>query len=146
MRQLSYTYDLGRSVVSPTLAHVVLPAIIALSILLIRPKGIPEVYWAAGGALLLVVLRLTPVKLASRAVAEGTDVYLFLVGMMLLSELAKENGVLDWLSSVAMRSAKGSCSRLFTLVYQEQSTPAGKGNKLGNYPSGWRPLCHGRCC
>jgi len=35
----------------------------------------------------------------------------------LLSELARERGVFDWLSSVAMRSANGSCSRLFTLVY-----------------------------
>ncbi len=37
--------------------------------------------------------------------------------MMLLSELAREYGVFDWLSSVAVRSAEGSCSRLFTLVY-----------------------------
>lgn len=37
--------------------------------------------------------------------------------MMLLSELAREHGVFDWLSSVAVRSARGSCSRLFALVY-----------------------------
>jgi arsenical pump membrane protein len=37
--------------------------------------------------------------------------------MMLLSELAREHGVFDWLSSAAVRSAHGSCSRLFTLVY-----------------------------
>ena len=105
--------------IPPELAHVVLPAIVAISILLmlIRPKNIPEVYWVGGGALLLVVLRLIPLRLAGKAVAEGSDVYLFLIGMMLLSELARENGVFDWLSSVAVRSAHGSCSRLFTLVY-----------------------------
>ena len=101
------------------LAHVVLPAIVAISILLmlIRPKNIAEVYWVSGGALLLVLLRLIPIQLAGKAIGEGSDVYLFLIGMMLLSELAKENGVFDWLSSVAIRSANGSCSRLFLLIY-----------------------------
>ena len=101
------------------LAHVVLPAIVAISILLmlIRPKDIAEVYWVSGGALLLVLLGLIPIKLAGKAIGEGSDVYLFLIGMMLLSELAKENGVFDWLSSVAIRSANGSCSRLFLLIY-----------------------------
>jgi arsenical pump membrane protein len=93
--------------------------IVALSILLmlIRPRKIPEVYWVGGGAILLVALRLVPLKAAGRAVAEGTDVYLFLIGMMLLSELAREQGVFDWLSAVAVRSANGSCARLFPLVY-----------------------------
>ncbi len=85
--------------------------------MLIRPRGIPEVYWIGGGASLLLALRLVPLKLAGKAVAEGLDVYLFLIGMMLLSELAKEHGVFDWLSSVAVRQAHGSRVRLFTLVY-----------------------------
>jgi arsenical pump membrane protein len=37
--------------------------------------------------------------------------------MMLLSELAREQGVFDWVASVAVRGAKKSCSRLFLLVY-----------------------------
>jgi len=105
--------------ISPALAHLLLPLIVVAGIvlMLIRPRNIPEAYWVGGGALLLVLLRLVPLRLAGRAVAEGTDVYLFLIGMMLLSELAREYGVFDWLSSVAVRSANGSCSRLFTLVY-----------------------------
>ncbi|HEY4045417.1 MAG TPA: arsenic transporter [Acidobacteriaceae bacterium] len=101
------------------LAHVLLISIVAVSILLmlIRPRNIPEVYWVGGGAALLVALRLIPLRPAGRAVAEGLDVYLFLIGMMLLSELARENGVFDWLSSAAVRHAHGSCSRLFMLVY-----------------------------
>lgn len=100
-------------------AHLLLPTIVALSILLmlIRPRGIAEVYWVGGGALLLVLLRLVPIKLAGRAVAEGLNVYLFLIGMMLLSELARRHGVFDWLSSVAVRGSRGSCSRLFLLTY-----------------------------
>ncbi len=101
------------------IAHILLPLIVAISILLmlVRPRGVAEVYWIGGGALLLILLRLVPLKLAGQAIAEGSDVYLFLIGMMLLSELAREHGVFDWLSSVAIRSAHGSSTRLFTLVY-----------------------------
>ncbi len=74
------------------IAHVVLPLIVAASIvlMLVRPRGIPEEWGILGGALLLIALRLMPLKLAGHALAEGTDVYLFLTGMMLLSELARE--------------------------------------------------------
>jgi arsenical pump membrane protein len=101
------------------IAHVVLPLIVAVSIalMLTRPRGIPEVWWISGGALLLIALRLVPLRLAGQAVAKGSDVYLFLIGMMLLSELAREQGVFDWVASVAVRGANGSCSRLFLLVY-----------------------------
>jgi arsenical pump membrane protein len=75
------------------------------------------VYWIGAGALALILLRLMPIRLAGQAVAEGSDVYLFLTGMMLLSELAREHGVFEWLSSVAVRGANGSCSRLFAFVY-----------------------------
>ena len=104
---------------SPEVAHLLLPLIVGISILLmlIRPRNIAEVYWVSGGAVLLVVLRLIPLKLAGKAVAEGSDVYLFLIGMMLLSALANENGVFEWVSSTAVRGANGSSARLFTLVY-----------------------------
>ena len=36
---------------------------------------------------------------------------------MLLAELARDQGVFDWVSSLAVRRANGSCSRLFFLVY-----------------------------
>jgi arsenical pump membrane protein len=100
-------------------AHILLSVIVALSLMLmlVRPRGISEVYWVGGGALLLLVLRLVPLRLAGRAVLEGTDVYFFLIGMMLLSALAREYGVFDWLSSLAVRSARGSTARLFTLIY-----------------------------
>jgi arsenical pump membrane protein len=93
--------------------------IVAISILLmlIRPRAIPEVYWVGAGVLLLLALRLVSLQLAGRAMAKALDVCLFLIGMMLISELAREHGVFDWLSSVAVRNADGSCSRLFALVY-----------------------------
>ena len=104
---------------SPFFAHFLLIAIVGASILLmlLRPRGIAEVYWIGGGALLLVLLRLVPLGLAGRAIAAGSDVYLFLTGMMLLSELARFYGVFDWLATVAVEHARGSRIRLFTLIY-----------------------------
>jgi arsenical pump membrane protein len=85
--------------------------------ILFRPKEWPEAVWACLGALLLIVSGLLPISQASAAVAKGTDVYLFLTGMMLLSELARREGVFDWLASHAVAAAKGSRVRLFGLVY-----------------------------
>ncbi|MGC2619388.1 MAG: arsenic transporter [Acidobacteriaceae bacterium] len=101
------------------MAHFFTWAIAALSIalMLIRPFRIPEVAWTAAGALLLVAARLIASRLALHAVAEGLDVYLFLTGMMLLSELARAHGVFDWLAGIAVEHAHGSSARLFTLIY-----------------------------
>jgi arsenical pump membrane protein len=90
---------------------------LSIALMLLRPKNLPEVYWVGAGATLLVALRLIPLKLAGKAVAEGSDVYFFLIGMMLLSALARENGVFDWVASNSISAAKGSCSRLFLLIY-----------------------------
>jgi arsenical pump membrane protein len=101
------------------MAHVAIWGISAISIalMLFRPFRVPEFVWTAVGALLICVLRLIPLKLAGDAVAEGLDVYFFLTGMMLLSELAKINGVFDWLANIAVTRADGSSRHLFTLIY-----------------------------
>ncbi|HEY9128090.1 MAG TPA: arsenic transporter [Acidobacteriaceae bacterium] len=92
-------------------------ATLSIVLMLLRPRKIAEVYWVGSGALLLVLLRLIPLRLAGKAIAEGSDVYFFLIGMMLLSALARDNGVFDWVASEAAQIARGSCSRLFALVY-----------------------------
>jgi arsenical pump membrane protein len=84
---------------------------------ILRPFGWPEAVWAVAAALFLVVLGLLPVGAALHGVAEGTDVYLFLVGMMLLSELARREGLFDWLAAHVARRAGGSAQKLFLLVY-----------------------------
>ncbi|HEY5254856.1 MAG TPA: arsenic transporter [Acidobacteriaceae bacterium] len=86
-------------------------------LILWRPRRIPEYVWAAAGAVLLVLFRLLPLREAWAAVRSGTDVYLFLAGMMLLAELARNHGVFDWLAAEAMGHARGSQTRLFVLVY-----------------------------
>ena len=85
--------------------------------ILLRPKEWPEAVWACLGAALLVVFGLLSLPQAGEALLKGTGVYLFLTGMMLLSELARREGVFDWMASLAVRAAKGSPVRLFLLVY-----------------------------
>ncbi|MGZ3553729.1 MAG: SLC13 family permease [Vulcanimicrobiaceae bacterium] len=84
---------------------------------MLRPGRIPEWVWAVAGAAVLVGSTLVPVGPAIAAVIRGVDVYLFLAGMMTLSELARTEGVFDWLAVRALRAARGSRRRLFLLIY-----------------------------
>jgi len=84
---------------------------------ILRPMGWPEFIWAVAGAALLCGLRLISLPDALTGVGKGVDVYLFLTGMMLLSETAREEGLFDWLAAVATRRAKGSATKLFLLIY-----------------------------
>jgi arsenical pump membrane protein len=92
-------------------------AAVATAAVILRPFNWPEAIWAVSGAALLVVLRLLSPQDALVGVAKGLDVYLFLTGMMLLSEVAREEGLFDWLAAHAARLAAGSASRLFLLIY-----------------------------
>ena len=101
-------------------SHTALIWIISLAgilCMLLRPWGIREAVWISGAALLLIVARLVPPPLAERAAAKGSDVYFFLAGMMLLAELARHEGVFDWIADIAVRRSGGSASRLFLLIY-----------------------------
>jgi arsenical pump membrane protein len=84
---------------------------------ILRPFAWPEFIWAVTGASLLILLKLLPADEALGAVVKGADVYLFLIGMMLLAELARLEGLFDWLAAEAARLARGSATRLFTLVF-----------------------------
>ncbi len=93
--------------------------IAALSVagVILRPFGWHEAVWAVAGAVLLTASGLLPLASAALGVADGTDVYLFLIGMMLLSELARSQGLFDWLAAHVAAHANGSAPRLFLLIY-----------------------------
>jgi arsenical pump membrane protein len=99
--------------------HLAIWIIAALAVagVIIRPFNSIEAVWAVGGAALLVVLRLIAPSTALAGIAKGTDVYLFLTGMMLLAEVARSEGLFDWLAALATRHAGGSPRRLFLLIY-----------------------------
>jgi len=82
-----------------------------------RPFRLPEAIWALAGAAALVLLGLLPIPDALSGMAKGIDVYLFLIGMMLIAELGQREGLFDYLAAFAVEHARGSPQRLFLLVY-----------------------------
>ncbi|WP_235889321.1 arsenic transporter [Glacieibacterium frigidum] len=103
----------------PTPSDIATWAIVlaAVACIVAQPFRLPEAVWAVAGAVLLLAGGLLPWQAALQAVAGGLDVYLFLIGMMLLSEVARREGVFDWLAGHAVDRAAGSPRRLFALVY-----------------------------
>lgn len=106
------TFDFSNA----SVATWIIAALATLAVLL-RPARAPQWLLAGAGAVLLVILGLLPFESALAGIAKGADVYLFLLGMMLLAEVARQEGLFDWLAAHAARSAKGSASRLFLLIY-----------------------------
>lgn len=98
-----------------TLVWIIAAATIVL--ILAGPRRIPEAVWACAGALLLVAFRLISPREALAAMLRGTDVYLFLTGMMMLAELARREGFFDWVAVLAVEMAQGSPKRLFAIAY-----------------------------
>ena len=92
-------------------------AALATAGVIARPWRLPEATWAVLGAAALVGFGLLSSGDALAGVGKGLDVYLFLAGMMLLAELARQEGLFDWLAAFAVEHARGSPQRLFGLVY-----------------------------
>ena len=84
---------------------------------IIRPFRFPEAVWALAGAIALVLFGLLSPADALAGIAKGLDVYLFLIGMMLTAELARAEGLFDYLAAFAVEHARGSPQRLFLLIY-----------------------------
>ena len=84
---------------------------------IIRPFRVSEAIWALAGAAALVLFGLLPWGAALDGMRKGIDVYLFLAGMMLIAELARQEGLFDYLAALAVEHARGSPQRLFLQVY-----------------------------
>jgi arsenical pump membrane protein len=92
-------------------------AMVSILLIIIRPFKLSEAYWAIAGALALLIFKfITPAEALS-GISKGLDVYLFLAGMMLLAEVAREERLFDWLAAQAVSFSKGSSKKLFLLVY-----------------------------
>ncbi len=101
----------GQIIATAAIAFVATAGVIA------HPLRLPEAVWAVSGALLLVLAGLIPAGAALQAVGRGTDVYLFLAGMMLLSEVARRERLFDWIAAHTVARANRSGRRLFALIY-----------------------------
>ncbi|MDE3214465.1 MAG: anion permease [Bacteroidota bacterium] len=96
---------------------VYLILLVSVAAMLIKPFDWPEAVWITGGALLLLITGLISPVLALKGVEKGQDVYYFLIGMMLLAELARQELLFDWLAAYACLHAGGSPRKLFILLY-----------------------------
>jgi len=92
-------------------------SLLCIAGVIIRPFKWPEAVWAVAGAIALLLFRLITPQDGLNGVARGLDVYLFLTGMMLLAETAREERLFDWLAAHATQLARGSATRLFLLIY-----------------------------
>lgn len=97
--------------------YIWIVAALAIAGVIIRPLKIAEAFWAVAGAAVLLIFQLISFEEGWHGIAKGTDVYLFLTGMMLLAETAREEKLFDWLAAYATRLSKGSQKRLFLLIY-----------------------------
>lgn len=102
-----------------SLPHIAVWAVAAVATfgVVVRPFRVREAWWAVAGAAMLAVSGLLPSGAVLEAVARGNDVYMFLAGMMLLSEIARREGLFDWIAAHAVNAARGSARRLFVLLY-----------------------------
>ncbi|MGC2129035.1 MAG: SLC13 family permease, partial [Candidatus Aquilonibacter sp.] len=85
--------------------------------MILRPKRSQEWVWAVAAAALLTLVGAIAPRQAWQAILRGTDVYAFLIGIMALAELARHEGLFDWLASHALAAAGGSQRRLFGLLF-----------------------------
>ncbi|MEO8824000.1 MAG: arsenic transporter [Ginsengibacter sp.] len=92
-------------------------SLVTIVAIILRPYKLNEAIWAVAGASALLVFGLILPADALKGILKGTDVYLFLTGMMLLAETARQEKLFDWVASFAIKLSRGSAGRLFVLVY-----------------------------
>lgn len=88
-----------------------------IALMLVRPWRLGEWIWPVLGAAALVALRLLSGKQAADAASDGLDVYAFLVGMLALAELARVQGVFDWITGELVVRARGRAGHLFAWLF-----------------------------
>ena len=91
--------------------------VLSIAGVIIRPFNLQEAWWVVAGSILLLAIQLISPKEALEGMEKGVDVYLFLTGMMLLAEIAREEKLFDWLAAQTINYAGGSSPKLFLLIY-----------------------------
>lgn len=90
---------------------------VSLSLVLLRPRRVPEWLPASVGGALMLALRLVTLGQAARIWAETWRTLLFLLALLLFSLLAELGGLFEWAATYAARHAGGSGRRLFFNVF-----------------------------
>jgi arsenical pump membrane protein len=66
-----------------------------LTLVLIRPRGVSEAWWAVLGGVLTLLLGLVSLRQAGSIFLDTQDALILLVGMMALSAVAENAGFFD---------------------------------------------------
>ncbi|MEO8820937.1 MAG: arsenic transporter [Ginsengibacter sp.] len=90
---------------------------LSIAAIIVRPFKSSEALWAVLGALLLIIFGFILPADGLKGILNGTSVYLFLTGMMLLAEVGREAKLFDFLAAYAIKLARSSSKRFFILIY-----------------------------
>ncbi len=88
-----------------------------LALIVVRPRGWHEGWWAALGAAAMLALRLVTPTQAFEVVWGSRNTILFLLALLLLSALLESSGFFEWAALHASRLARGDGRRLFRNVF-----------------------------
>jgi arsenical pump membrane protein len=90
-------------------------AIFAATLILVlrRPRGWNEAWWAVGGAVLMLLLGLVRWPEAMETLARGKPAVLMLIALLGLSAVIARSGFFDWAAVVSARAARGDAGALF---------------------------------
>ncbi len=100
--------------------HVFLTLLVfagTLLLIFVRPRGLHEAWATTLGGALMLLLRLETPAQAWQTVAQGSDVLLFLLGLLILSDLLRASGFFEWAAILAARVAKGDGHVLYRNVF-----------------------------
>lgn len=100
-----------------TAVEAIVVAVITLTLVVTRPRGMNEGLASLIGALLVLVLGLVPLHSALSLEAANWNVFLFFLGMMAIAGLADQSGVFDRLAFVAARLAQGRVLLLYAAIF-----------------------------
>ncbi len=89
----------------------------AVAGIVVRPQRVPSWVTPLAGAALVVALGYESFSGAIAAIAAQWNVLLFIAGLMGLSVAAERSGAVDWFAGALAASARGSCRRLFVVLF-----------------------------
>jgi len=91
--------------------------VLTLFLILVKPKGLPEAWATVIGAALMLLTQRETLAQAVQITAQGADVLLFLLALMLLSDLLDRSGFFEWAAIWAARWAAGHGKLLYRNVF-----------------------------
>lgn len=86
-------------------------------LVLVRPGGVGEAWWAAGGGALAVTLGLIGPREALAVLGEAREAFMLLAGMVILGGVAERGGFFGWVAALAARAGGGRTGWLFLMVF-----------------------------